>query len=161
MRRIRAMVEGKDLTLYFEPGRSLVAEAGVLLSRVLYRKSTRTKEFIIVDAGMNDLIRPALYDAYHEILPLRQNPMGTVRADVVGPVCESGDFFAKDREMANVMPGDLVAVMTCGAYGMVAGSNYNARTRPAEVLVEGGQWRVVRERESYHDLIRGERESPG
>jgi diaminopimelate decarboxylase len=154
--RIRELVVGKDLILYFEPGRSIVAEAGVLLSRVLYRKTTASKEFIVVDASMTDLIRPALYGAHHEILPLRKSLRGTVKADVVGPVCESGDFLAKDREMANVLPGDLVAAMTVGAYGMVASSNYNARPRPAEVLVQGKRWHVVRERETYEDLLRGE-----
>ena len=153
---VRKLVAGKDLFLFFEPGRSIVAEAGVLLTRVLYRKKNGEKEFVIVDASMTDLIRPALYDAHHEILPLRKRDAGTVVADVVGPVCESGDFLAKDREVANVLPGDLMAVMTCGAYGVVAASNYNARPRAAEILVEGGAWKVVRERERYEDLVRGE-----
>lgn len=156
LRRVREMVSGADLKLFFEPGRSIVAEAGVLLSRVMYRKAGGAKEFVVVDAAMNDLIRPALYQAHHEILPLRQTPLGTVKADVVGPVCESGDFLARDREIANVLPGDLVAIMTAGAYGMVAASNYNSRPRPAEVMVEGAKWHIVRERESYPDLIRGE-----
>ena len=116
--RIRNKVEGRNLTLMVEPGRSLVAEAGVLLSRVLYRKKNGSKEFIIVDAAMNDLIRPALYRAHHEILPLkRDEARGMVTADVVGPVCESGDFLAKDREIANVFPGDLVAICTTGEEG--------------------------------------------
>lgn len=156
MRRVRDLVAGSGLTLFFEPGRSIVAEAGVLLTRVLYRKTGGAKEFVVADAAMNDLIRPALYQAHHEILPLRHTQLGTVKADVVGPICESGDFLAKDREIANVLPGDLLAVMTAGAYGMVAASNYNSRPRPAEVMVEGAQWRIVRERESYQDLIRGE-----
>jgi diaminopimelate decarboxylase len=150
---VRRMLEGKDLTLFLEPGRFLVAEAGALLSRVLYRKKSGTKEFVIVDASMTELIRPALYDAHHEIVPLRKNPFGTVRADVVGPVCESSDFLALDREMANVLPGDLVAVLTAGAYGMVAASNYNARPRPAEILVEGKSWRVIRRRETLGELV--------
>jgi diaminopimelate decarboxylase len=154
--RVRDLVAGKDLNLYFEPGRSIVAEAGVLLSRILYRKTTASKEFIVVDASMTELIRPALYGAHHEILPLRKSSRGMVRADVVGPVCESGDFLAKDRLMENVLPGDLVAVMTTGAYGMVASSNYNARPRPAEVLITGKRWHVVRERETFADLVRGE-----
>ena len=153
----RRLVEGKNLTLLFEPGRSIVAESGVLLTRVLYRKSTGSKEFIVVDAAMTDLIRPALYGAHHEIVPLRESRIpGTILADVVGPVCESADFLAKDRLMPQVMPGDLLAVMTSGAYGWVASSNYNARPRPAEVLVEGNTWRVVRTREAYSDLLRGE-----
>jgi diaminopimelate decarboxylase len=156
LRRVRDLVSGSGLTLYFEPGRSIVAEAGVLLTRVMYRKQGGSKEFVIVDSAMNDLIRPALYQAYHEILPLRQTPLGTVKADVVGPICESGDFLAKDREIANVLPGDLLAVMTAGAYGMVAASNYNSRPRVAEVMVEGARWHIVREREGYQDLIRGE-----
>jgi len=153
---IRAMVEGQGFTLFFEPGRSIVAECGVLLSRVLYRKTTPRKEFIVLDAAMNDLIRPALYDAHHEILPLRQPARGTIRADIVGPVCETGDFLALDREIPELFPGDLVAVMTAGAYGSVMASNYNSRPRPAEILVEGKTWRTVRARETFTDLVRGE-----
>jgi diaminopimelate decarboxylase len=144
------------LEIMVEPGRSIVGEAGVLLTRVLYRKSNGPKEFVIVDAAMNDLLRPALYHAHHEIIPVRRNETGTVVADVVGPVCESGDFLARHREIANVMPGDLMAVCTAGAYGFVLGSNYNSRPRPAEVLVDGGSWRVIRKRERLEDLIRGE-----
>jgi diaminopimelate decarboxylase len=128
----------------------------VLLTKTLYRKGNAEKQFVIVDAAMNDLIRPALYSAYHDILPLRQNQTGEIRADVVGPVCESGDFLAKDREMPEVMPGDVLAVCTAGAYGFTQASTYNARRRPAEVLVEGDTWRVIRARETYEDLIRGE-----
>jgi diaminopimelate decarboxylase len=146
---------GHGLEILIEPGRSLVAEAGVLLTRVLYRKSNGNKQFIIVDAAMNDLIRPALYQSHHEIVPLRQNH-GTIIADVVGPVCESGDFLARDRAMPNVLPGDLLAVCTAGAYGFVASSNYNSRPRPPEILVEGDGYRVIRKRETYEDLVRGE-----
>jgi len=128
----------------------------VLLTRVLYRKQTGKKDFVIVDAAMNDLIRPALYDAHHEILPLRKGDAKMIQADVVGPVCETGDFLAHDREMADVFPGDVLAVCTAGAYGFVQSSTYNARPRPAEVLIEDGQWRIVRARETYDDLIRGE-----
>jgi diaminopimelate decarboxylase len=129
----------------------------LLLSRVLYRKRNGDKEFIIIDAAMNDLIRPSLYKAHHEIIPLRRDERrGTVVADVVGPVCESGDFLAKDRRMANVMPGDLVAICTAGAYGFVLSSNYNSRPRSAEVMVGGSGYKIARVRESYHDLIRGE-----
>lgn len=149
-------VAGRGLEIMIEPGRSIVGEAGVLLTRVLYRKRNGHKEFVIVDAAMNDLIRPALYQSYHEIVPLRRNGAGRVLADVVGPVCESGDFLARDRELANVMPGDLMAVCTAGAYGFAAASNYNSRVRVAEVLVEGDQWRVVRSRETLADLVRGE-----
>jgi diaminopimelate decarboxylase len=153
---LRARVEGTGLRVLIEPGRSLVAEAGVLLTRVLYRKRNGAKEFVIVDASMTDLIRPALYSAYHEILPLRRAHRGTIRADVVGPVCETGDFLAHGREIANVLPGDLLAVCTAGAYGFAQSSNYNARPRPMEVLVDGGTSGVIRKRESYEDLVRGE-----
>jgi len=146
----------QGLEILIEPGRSIVAEAGLLLTRVLYRKTNGDRQFVIVDAGMNDLIRPALYQSHHEIVPLRENAAGTITADVVGPVCESGDFLARDREIANVMPGDLLAVCTAGAYGFVAASNYNGRPRPPEILVEGDRFRVVRKREKYEDLIRGE-----
>jgi len=156
LRQVRAMVAGKGLKIFCEPGRSIVAEAGALIARVLYRKRNGEKEFVITDASMTELIRPALYQAHHEILPLRQTKFGTVVADVVGPVCESSDFLAVDREVANVLPGDAVAVMTAGAYGFAMASNYNARTRPCEVLVEGGEWRVVRKRETREDLVRGE-----
>jgi diaminopimelate decarboxylase len=156
VREVRKRIEGRNLKLMLEPGRSIVAEAGVLLTRVLYRKTTPRKEFIVVDAAMNDLIRPSLYGSYHEIIPLRSRTSETITADVVGPVCESGDFLAKDRQIANVFPGDLLAVCTSGAYGFVAASNYNSRPRPAEVLVEGSQWRMVRQRETLKDLIRGE-----
>jgi diaminopimelate decarboxylase len=144
------------LTVMVEPGRSIIGPAGVLLTRVLYRKQNGAKEFIVVDAAMNDLIRPALYGAHHEIIPLRKNPLPRVTADVVGPICESGDFLARDRLIANVMPGDFLAVCATGAYGFAQASNYNSRTRAAEVLVDGASFRVIRQRETYEDLIRGE-----
>ena len=140
MAALRTRVAGKGLTVAIEPGRSIVGGAGVLLTRVLYRKRTGEKEFVIVDAAMNDLIRPALYSAYHEILPLRQTGAKGLRADVVGPVCETGDFLARDRELPDVFPGDVLAVCTAGAYGFAQASNYNARPRAAEVLVEDGAW---------------------
>lgn len=154
--QIRSKVESRGLFLMLEPGRSIVGEAGSLLTRVLYRKSTATKEFVIVDAAMNDLIRPSLYRSHHEIVPVRNTARGTVLADVVGPICESGDFLARDRDIADVLPGDLLAVATAGAYGFVAASNYNSRVRPPEILVEGGGWRIIRARETLEDLIRGE-----
>jgi diaminopimelate decarboxylase len=151
------LVAGHNLEIHVEPGRSIAGSAGVLLTRVLYRKKTERKEFIVVDAAMNDLVRPALYQAHHEIVPLRQlPPLGTVTADIVGPVCESGDFLARDRVIQNVLPGDLLAVCTAGAYGFALASNYNARPRAAEVLIEGANWRVVRKRETWEDLIQGE-----
>jgi diaminopimelate decarboxylase len=139
-----------------EPGRSIAGPAGVLLTRVLYRKKNGAREFVVVDAAMNDLIRPVLYHAHHEIIPLRKNTLPPVTADVVGPICETGDFLARDREMANAMPGDFLAVCTAGAYGFVQSSNYNSRPRAAEVLVEGSAYRVIRRRETYEELVRGE-----
>jgi len=147
---------GHNLEILIEPGRSIVAEAGLLLTRVLYRKTNGEKEFVIVDAAMNDLIRPALYNSHHQIVPLRETDAEAIVADVVGPVCETGDFLARHREMPNVFPGDLLAICTVGAYGFVAASNYNARPRPPEILVEGDRYRVIRKRETYDDLIRGE-----
>ncbi len=153
---LRARVAGRGLHIMIEPGRSVVGEAGVLLTRVLYRKKTGDKEFVVVDAAMNDLIRPALYGAYHQILPVRQTDGPVIRADVVGPVCETGDFLARDREMPEALPGDVLAVCSAGAYGFAQSSNYNARPRAAEVLVERATWRIIRRRESYADLVRGE-----
>jgi diaminopimelate decarboxylase len=156
---IRAMyhrISSSGFAVMIEPGRSIVGPAGALLTRVLHRKQSPKKEFVIVDAAMNDLIRPSLYQAHHEILPLRQNSLPPVTVDVVGPICETGDFLARDRELANALPGDYLAVMTAGAYGFAQSSNYNSRARAAEVLVEGDRWRIVRERESLADLIRGE-----
>ncbi len=150
-------LRGQGLRLMLEPGRSIVGQAGVLLSRVLYRKLGEVKEFVVVDAAMNDLIRPSLYESYHEILPVAQRQRKTITADIVGPVCETGDFLARDREIVNVEAGDLLAVCTAGAYGFVQASNYNSRPRPAEVLVHGARAEVIRERESYQDLIRGEK----
>jgi diaminopimelate decarboxylase len=152
------MVAGRDLTVSVEPGRSIVGEAGVLLTRVLYKKQTSRKQFVVVDAAMNDLIRPALYKSHHEIVPVRKQETAReiVTVDVVGPVCETGDFLAKARDMEVVDTGELLAVRTAGAYGFVQASNYNSRGRAAEVLVEDGAWRVVRSRETYADLVRGE-----
>ncbi len=153
---LHARLRESGLSVMVEPGRSIAGPSGVLLTRVLYRKKNGTKEFVVVDAAMNDLIRPALYHAHHEIIPLRKSSLPTVKADVVGPVCETGDFLARDREVANVMPGDFLAVCTAGAYGFVQSSNYNSRPRAAEVLVEGAGYRVIRKRETYEDLIHGE-----
>ncbi|RZU39422.1 diaminopimelate decarboxylase [Edaphobacter modestus] len=141
--------------LLLEPGRFIVAQAGALLTRVLVVKKNGSKTFVITDAAMNDLIRPALYHAHHEIIPVRQ-PTGkaaNITADIVGPVCESGDFFARDRAIANVKPGDLVALLDAGAYGMTQASNYNSRPRPAEVLVEDTKVTLARRRETIRDLL--------
>jgi diaminopimelate decarboxylase len=143
-------------TLIFEPGRSIVAEAGLLLSRVLFLKSSAEKSFVVVDAAMSDLIRPALYGSYQEIVPVRVRSGAQRVADVVGPVCESGDFLARDRALPPLESGDLIAVLGAGAYGFVMASQYNSRPRPAEVLVDGGRYSVIRRRETYEDLIRGE-----
>ena len=140
----------------WEIGRMIVGNAGVLLTRVLYRKSTQRKEFIIVDAAMNDLIRPSLYGSYHEIKAVRESERPTVKADVVGPVCESGDFLALDRDLPIFDQGELAAVMGAGAYAFSMSSNYNSRRRAAEVLVKGDRWYVIRRREAFEDLIRGE-----
>lgn len=155
--RLRPKLEGLDLTLMLEPGRSIVAEAGLLLTRVLLVKRNNQKTFIIVDGAMNDLIRPALYQAHHEIVPVRQASSGApIRADIVGPVCETGDFFARGRELPEVGSGDLLAIQSAGAYGFVLASNYNSRPRPCELLIDGTQVQVARRRETYDDLIRGE-----
>jgi diaminopimelate decarboxylase len=151
----------KDLkcVLIFEPGRSIVGNAGVLLTKVLYQKANPDKTFLIVDAAMNDLIRPSLYGAYHEIKPVRENrgkAKKHVLIDVVGPVCESGDFLAKDRMMALGDPGELLAVMSAGAYGFSMASNYNSRPRVPEVLIRNEEIHVIRAREDYADLVRGE-----
>jgi diaminopimelate decarboxylase len=151
----------KDLkcVLILEPGRSIVGNAGVLLTRILYHKANPDKTFLIVDAAMNDLIRPSLYGAYHEIKPvrdLREKGRKQVLVDVVGPVCESGDFLAKDRMMPLADPGELLAVMSAGAYGFSMASNYNSRLRIPEVLVREGEIHVIRAREAYPDLVRGE-----
>jgi diaminopimelate decarboxylase len=152
---VRQRIEGRALTLVFEPGRSIVANAGVLLTQVEYLKHTGHKDFAIVDAAMNDLIRPALYQAWMDVVPVRQRTGATRRYDLVGPICETGDFLAKDRELA-LAEGDLLAVRSAGAYGFVMSSNYNTRGRAAEVLVDGEQAYEVRRRETLEELYAGE-----
>ena len=152
---IVALVGGSGLRILLEPGRFLVGNAGVLLTRVLYRKRSGGKEFIITDAGMTDLLRPSHYNAFHRIEAVHPTGKTTV-ADVVGPICESGDFLALDRQIDDAQPGDLLAVQSTGAYGFVMASNYNSRPRPAEVLVDGNKFAVITERESYDDLVRNE-----
>ncbi len=142
--------------IIFEPGRSLVGNAGILVTRVLYIKQTPRKLFVIVDAGMNDLIRPSLYGSYHQIKPVTKSNSTRVKADVVGPICESGDFLAKERLIPLPKPGELLAVMSAGAYGSTMSSNYNSRPRCPEVLVDGPRYRIIRKRETYEDLVRGE-----
>lgn len=150
-------LKGMKCTLILEPGRVLTGNAGILVTRVLYTKQGEEKNFIIVDAGMNDLIRPSLYGAFQEIAPVKISRAKEIVADVVGPICETGDFLARDRRLPRLRPGELLAVMSSGAYGFVMSSNYNSRPRVAEVMVSGKDFYVVREKESYEDLIRGEK----
>jgi diaminopimelate decarboxylase len=150
-------LEGVDVTLILEPGRVIVGNAGLLLTEVQYLKETDSKKFVIVDGGMNDLIRPALYGSFQAIRPVAAaNNAETIVADIVGPICESGDFFAKDREIARPRRGDLLAVMSAGAYGFTMASNYNSHPKPPEVLVDGDRYYIVRKRETFDDLINGE-----
>lgn len=156
--KIGPFIRETGCTLLFEPGRSLVGNAGILLGRVIYGKKTPAKQFYIVDVAMNDLIRPSLYESFHEIRSVLEAVASRPRsvADLVGPICESGDFIAKDRELPAFESGDLFAVMSAGAYGFAMASNYNARPKPAEVLVHGKEYHVIRKRETFQDLIRGE-----
>jgi diaminopimelate decarboxylase len=155
-KKILPMLKNRDITLIMEPGRSLVGNAGILITKTLYLKDGQEKKFIIVDAGMNDLIRPSLYDAYHHIQPVVKSRRQTIIADIVGPICESGDFLAKDREVGKVRQGEYLAVMSAGAYGFSMSSNYNSRPRAAEVMVHGREFALIRKRESFNDLLRGE-----
>ena len=147
---------GLDVTLILEPGRVVVGNAGILVTEVLYLKEGEEKTFVVVDGGMNDLIRPALYGSYQAIRPVVERKGEMIVADVVGPICESGDFFAKDREIPRPQEGDLLAVMSAGAYGFTMSSNYNSRPRAPEILVDGDNFHVVRKRESFEDLVSGE-----
>lgn len=159
-RAVMEEMEGLHCTLIFEPGRVIVGNAGVLLTKVLYTKSTPSKNFLIVDAGMNDLLRPSLYDSYHHIQPVVRSSAESRVVDVVGPICESGDFLARDRSLPVVPEGDCLAVMSAGAYGFTMASNYNSRPRAAEVLVKDDQYFVIRHRETWDDLIRQEQVPP-
>ena len=154
---VSPLVRDLGCTLIMEPGRVIVGNAGILVTRVLYNKDGQAKRFVIVDAGMNDLIRPSLYGAFHEIRPVRESTGSkTATVDVVGPICESGDFLAQERVLPHVEAGDLLAVMSAGAYAFVMASNYNSRPRAPEVLVKGGEIHVIRTRETHEDLVRGE-----
>ncbi|MBI4495446.1 MAG: diaminopimelate decarboxylase [Deltaproteobacteria bacterium] len=155
-RALLSELVGLDCTLVLEPGRVIVGNAGILVTRVLYTKRGAEKEFVIVDAAMNDLIRPSLYGSYQRIQPVRRADGTEIVADVVGPICESGDFLARDRPLPRVEPGHLLAVMSAGAYGFTMSSNYNSRPRVPEVLVNGDRFVIVREREDFDDLIKGE-----
>jgi diaminopimelate decarboxylase len=143
-----------EVHLLLEPGRSIIGPAGVLLTRVLYRKTNNHKRFLIVDAAMNDLLRPSLYGAHHEIVPVTCRSQERETTDIVGPICETGDFFARDRELPVVSEGDLLAILDAGAYGAVLGSNYNTRGKPAEVLVDGIKPRLIRQRESILNQLK-------
>jgi len=152
-------LKGLGIHLLLEPGRAIIGPAGVLLTRVVYRKGNNGKQFVVVDAAMNDLLRPSLYGAYHQIVPvaLHADGVATEVVDIVGPICETGDFFARDREIRYLREGDLLAILDAGAYGMTLASNYNTRPRPAEVLVEGSRSQLIRKRESIADLLAPER----
>ncbi len=150
------LLKNKRGKLILEPGRSIVGNAGILVTKILYTKKTENKNFFIVDAGMNDLIRPTLYGSYHEIQPVVSKDRDKIVVDIVGPICESGDFLAKDREIEKLSPGEYLAVMSAGAYGFSMASNYNSRPRAAEVLVKGDRYTLIRKRETYKDLIRNE-----
>jgi len=157
---VKRVAKGLDATLMFEPGRMIVGNAGILVSRVIYVKHGDAKNFVIIDAAMNDLIRPTLYEAHHDILPVRENATSDFVADVVGPVCETGDYLALDRKMPEPKPGDLVAIMTAGAYGAVQSGSYNTRALVPEVLVKDGQYAVVRPRIDADALIAMDRKAP-
>ncbi|HVN88511.1 MAG TPA: diaminopimelate decarboxylase [Candidatus Binataceae bacterium] len=155
---LMAPLKGLGVKFIVEPGRVLVGNAGILVTKVLYVKETDVKRFVVIDGAMNDLIRPVLYEAFHDIRPvIKRDDRKIVNGDVVGPVCESGDFFARERDMPEAQSGDLLAVMSAGAYGFVMSSNYNSRPRPAEVIVNGSDYTVVRERDTFEDIIRGEK----
>ena len=154
---IREGLEGLDVRLVLEPGRVIVGNAGVLVTRVLYRKEGEQKRFMVVDAGMNDLIRPSLYDAVHAIWPVCEaSDQGLIKADVVGPICETGDFLSRDRDVPDAAPGDLLAIMSAGAYGFTMASNYCSRRRVPEVMVSKDDYHIIRERQTYDDLMAGE-----
>ncbi len=154
---VRDNLEDIGITLILEPGRVIVGNSGIFITKMLYVKQTAGKLFYIVDGAMNDLVRPSLYNAYHDVAPVEQKNRKTKVVDLVGPICESGDFLAKDRELQGLKEGELVAIRSAGAYGYVMSSNYNSRRRAAEVLVKGDQFFVVRKREALKDLIRGEK----
>jgi diaminopimelate decarboxylase len=147
------ILQSAGCSIWIEPGRSIIANAGILITRVLYVKENSLKKFVIVDGGMNDLLRPSLYNAYHQIVPLSIDTYEHQKVDIVGPICESGDFFARDRVIAKTNAGDFLAVLTTGAYGFVLGSNYNGRLRPAEILVNGDRVRMIRPRQTLEDLV--------
>jgi len=155
--KVVPLLKDTGLKLIMEPGRFIAGNAGIFVTKKLYLKDNGVKKFMIVDGGMNDLARPSLYDAYHEIVPLKKTSAKKIKMDVVGPICESGDVFAKDRLLPNIKDGEFLAMMSAGAYGYVMASNYNVRGRAPEVMVKGNKWEVVKERETFQDLIKGEK----
>lgn len=155
-RVVEEELKGSGLTAIFEPGRVVIGNSGIFVTRLLYIKKTSGKTFYIIDGAMNDLVRPSLYDAYHEITPVKAGDGLGLKVDVVGPICESGDFLARDREMPQLERNELLAVRGAGAYGFSMSSNYNSRPRAAEVLVKGNEFFVIRKRETFEDLIKGE-----
>lgn len=157
---IEKEIKGMGLRLILEPGRVLVGNSGIFVTKVLYVKKVPEKTFYVVDGAMNDLVRPSLYNAYHEIKPVEEKKNGAIKADFVGPICESGDFFAKDREIAQLFQDDLLAIFGAGAYGYSMSSNYNARRRAPEVLVKDKDFFVVKKRETFGDLVKGESTPP-
>ncbi len=155
-KRLLPLLKGRDITLVMEPGRSIVGNAGILITKTLYLKKGGGKTFVIVDAGMNDLMRPSLYDAYHHILPVKKSKRVEIKADVVGPICESGDFLAKGRKIGKVNRGEFLAVMSAGAYGMSMSSTYNSRPKAAEIMVNGKAHALIARRGTYEDLVQHE-----
>ena len=152
------LIKDRKFKIILEPGRFIMGNSGILVSKVIYVKTgASNKKFAIIDAGMNDLLRPSLYNAYHEILPVQQRETKKMKYDVVGPICESGDYLALDREMQQLLPGEYIAVMGAGAYGYTMASNYNSRPRPADLIVMDGEVKVARRAETYRDLVRGEK----
>jgi len=154
-RALSPLLKESGLNIILEPGRSIAGNAGIFVTKVLYKKKHTKKEFVIVDGGMNDLLRPSLYSAFHNVLPLKKTSRKKTRYDIVGPICESGDFLAKERQLNRLSKGEMIAVMSSGAYGFTMSSNYNSRPRVAEVMVKGNNFYIVRERENYRDLVRG------
>jgi diaminopimelate decarboxylase len=156
-KKVLPLLKGRELKLIMEPGRFIAGNAGIFVTKKLYTKDNGLKKFMIVDAGMNDLVRPSMYGAYHEIIPVKLSGAKRIVCDVVGPICESADVFAHDRSVADVKDAEYLALLSAGAYGYSMASNYNVRPRPAEVMVKGSQWAVVQERETFKDLVRGSR----
>jgi diaminopimelate decarboxylase len=153
--KVLPLLKGRTFRLIMEPGRFIAGNAGIFITRKLYTKDNGVKKFMIVDAGMNDLVRPSMYGAYHEIVPVKRSKARTMVCDVVGPICESGDTFAHDRKLPDIKDGEWIALLSAGAYGYAMASNYNVRPRPAEVMVKGNKWAVVQARETFKDLVQG------